>query len=109
MASDKSFVEFIVDQVLHAGHVTYRKMFGDYTLYCDDKVVALISDNRLFVKPTEAGRAFIGEVTNAPPYPGAKLWFLIDERIDDREWITTLISISSKELPERKIKKKKNK
>jgi TfoX/Sxy family transcriptional regulator of competence genes len=109
MASDKSFVEFIVDQVLNAGHITYRKMFGDYTLYCDDKVVALISDNRLFVKPTEAGRAFIGEVTNAPPYPGAKLWFLIDERIDDREWITTLINISCKELPERKIKKKKTK
>ncbi len=44
MASDKSFVEFIADQAGDAGDVTFRKMFGDYALYCNDKVVALICE-----------------------------------------------------------------
>ena len=79
MASDKSFVEFIVDQIEDAGLITYKKMFGEYAIYCDDKVVALICDNRLFVKPTEGGRAFIGNVVEAPAYPGAKLSFIITE------------------------------
>ena len=85
MSSDKSFVEFICDQVQSAGLVKCRLMFGDYALYCDGKVVALISDNRLLIKPTAAGRTYIGEVTEAPPYPGAKDWFLIGEAIEDRE------------------------
>ena len=107
MASDKSFVEFIADQVDTAGQITYRQMFGEYALYCNAKVVALVSDNRLFVKPTEAGRAFIGNVTEAPAYPGAKPSFLIDDRVEDREWISHLVRITCEELPEQKIKKRK--
>jgi len=107
MASEKSFVEFIIDQINAAGQIACRKMFGDYALYCNDKVVALICDNRLYIKPTEAGRVFIGNVTEAPPYAGAKSWFLIDERVKDREWICRLIRITFGELPEPKIKKKK--
>lgn len=107
MASDKSFVEFIVDQIENAGLITYKKMFGEYAVYCEGKVVALVCDNRLFVKPTEGGRAFIVNVVEAPAYPGAKLSFLIDDRFEDREWIGTLIRITSKELPEQKVKKKR--
>ena len=109
MASDKSFADFIVDQIENVGQITYRKMFGEYVLYCDGKVVALICDNRLFVKPTDAGRDFIIDVVEAPPYEGAKLSFLIDDRVEDREWISKLIRITYLELPEQKIKKKKNK
>jgi len=109
MASDKSFVDFIVDQIENAGQITYRMMFGEYTVYCEGKVVALVADNHLFIKPTVAGREFIGNVTEAPAYPGAKMSFLIDERIEDREWISNLIRITYKELPEPKEKRKKNK
>ncbi|MCX6303591.1 MAG: TfoX/Sxy family protein [Bacteroidetes bacterium] len=105
MASDKSFAELIVDQIENAGEITCKKMFGEYAVYCNGKVVALICDNRLFVKPTSGGRAFIGDVVEAPPYPGAKLSFLIDERFEDREWISNLIRITYKELPEPKAKK----
>ena len=40
MASDKSFVDFIVDQIGNAGVITSRMMFGEYAVYCDGKVVA---------------------------------------------------------------------
>ena len=107
MPSEKSFVDFIVDQIENAGQITYKKMFGEYAVYCDGKVVALVCDNQLFVKPTTAGRAFIRNVIEAPPYTGAKTSFLIDDRFEDREWISNLIRITYKELPEQIIKRKK--
>ena len=107
MASDQDFVEFIVDQLENAGDITSRKMFGEYAIYCDGKVTALVCDNQLFVKPTEAGRSFIGEVVEAPPYQGAKMSFLIEDGFEDRDWISDLVRITAKELPEPKPKKKK--
>jgi len=107
MASDKSFVDFIVDQIQNVGQITFTKMFGEYAVYCNGKVVALICDNRLFVKPTDAGRAFIGDVVEAPAYIGAKPSFLIDARVEDRQWISDLIRITYEELPEPKVKKKR--
>ena len=106
MASDLDFVKFVVDQIENAGIISFRKMFGEYAVYCEGKVVALICDNRLFVKPTEAGRSFIGDVVEAPPYPGAKPSFLIEEQIEDKDWISTLVRLTEKELPEPKPKKK---
>ena len=82
-------------------------MFGGGTLYSKAKVVALICDDQLFVKPTEAGRSFIGDVVEAPPYPGAKLSFLIQDEIDDGDWLTQLIRLTEAELPKPKPKKKK--
>lgn len=107
MSTDISFVEFIVDQLEDAGEITYRKMFGEYALYCNGKVVALICDEQLFVKPTEAGRAFIGDVIEAPPYTGASMYFLIEDRIESREWLSELITLTYKELPEPKARKHK--
>ena len=107
MSSDENFVKFIVDQVENAGVIRYKKLFGEYAIYSDGKVIALVCDDQLFVKPTDAGRKFIGEVVEAPPYPGAKLNFLVEDKLDDKEWISELIRITAKELPEPKPKKKK--
>ncbi len=109
MTSDLGFVEFIVDQIENAGVITYKKMFGEYAIYCDSKIVALVCDNQLFIKPTEGGRSFIGDVVEAPPYPGRKLNFFIEDKFEDREWISDLMRITAKELPEPKPKKKKSK
>jgi len=99
MASDKSFVEFVVDQMGDAGTITYRQMFGEYAIYCDGKVVALVCDNQLFVKPTAKGRAYIENIVESAPYPGAKLYFLIEDAFEDREWIGGLIKITAQEVP----------
>lgn len=107
MASDQDFVDFLVDQMGDVGVVRSKKMFGEYALYCGDKVVALVCDNQLFVKPTEAGRAYIGSPVEAPPYPGAKNSFLIADAFEDRAWISELIRITAKELPAPKPKKAK--
>ena len=108
MASDKDFVEFIVGQIKNAGEITYCKMFGEYAVYCKNKVALLICDNRVFVKPTTAGRDYIGDaLIEAPPYPGAKNSFLLECEFEDSEWFSELIRITYDELPEPKPKKKK--
>ncbi len=103
------FLDFVVDQIENAGQITYKKMFGEYAVYSDGKIFALVCDNKLFIKPTEAGRVFIRDVVEAPPYPGAKLSFLIEDKLEDREWISNLVRITVKELPEPKPKKTKKK
>jgi len=107
MASDLAFVEYICEQMSDAGSITFRKMFGEYAIYCEGKVVALVCDNQLFVKPTTAGRSFVGQVVEAPPYQGAKAHFLVGEKLDDRDWISNLVRITGEELPLPKPRKPK--
>jgi len=107
MATDKAFVDFVLDQIENAGEITAKKMFGEYGVFSDGKIFALICDNKLFIKPTESGRTYIKDVVEAPPYKGAKQSFLIEDKIEDREWLSELIRISLKELPAPKPKKKK--
>ncbi len=107
MASDQNFVDFVLEQVKKAGEITAKKMFGEYGLYADDKLFGLVCDNKLFIKPSISGRAFIGSVVEAPPYEGAKPSFLIEEKMEDSEWLSELVRISVKELPAPKPKKKK--
>ena len=109
MASDLSFVEFVVDQVDDDCAVTYIRMFGEFGLYSDGKLFALICDDQLFVKPTEGGRAFIGDVVEEPPYPGAKPSLLIGAQIEDPAWLSELVRITARELPAPKPKKPKKK
>lgn len=106
MASAQSTVDFIVDQLGGTGVVTAKKMFGEYGLYLDSKLAALVCDNQLFIKPTAAGRQFIGTPTEAPPYPGAKPYFLISGELwDDGAWMSQLVKITAAELPLPKKKK----
>jgi DNA transformation protein and related proteins len=107
MSSDLSFVEYILDQINQAGQVSFKKMFGEYAIYCDEKVVALVCDNQLFIKPTDGGRSMIDSIVEAPPYPGAKPHLLIGEQLDDREWISNLIRLTASELLAPKLKKSK--
>ena len=107
MASDKEFIEFVSDQIENAGQITSKSMFGEYGLFSDGRIFALVCDNKLFIKPTDGGRTFIGDVVEAPPYPGAKESFLIEDKLEDKEWLSELIRITLRELPEPKRRKKK--
>lgn len=100
MALKQSTVDFILEQIREAGIISAKKLFGEYGVYCDGKIVALVCDDQLFVKPTNAGKAFISAVDMGCPYPGAKPYFFISgEMWDDYEWLTSLITITAAELP----------
>jgi len=107
MAKDLDFINFVVDQIETRCDASYRPMFGAFTLYAKGKVVGIVGDNQLFVKATEAGRSFIGDVVEAPPYPGANPAFLIEDGIEDGEWLTQLIALTEEALPKPNPKRKK--
>jgi TfoX/Sxy family transcriptional regulator of competence genes len=67
MSSKQETVDLILKQMAAAGEVSARKMFGEYGIYCDGKMVASVCDDQLFVKPTASGRAFIGRVVESSP------------------------------------------
>ncbi|PKM61267.1 MAG: competence protein TfoX [Firmicutes bacterium HGW-Firmicutes-4] len=110
MGTSKEFADYVCDQLMAAGNISCKKMFGEYGVYLDEKIVGLICDNQLFLKKTEAGQVMIedhlGAVEEGLPYPGAKPQFLIDS-LDDREWLAELLRASYQELPMPKPKKKK--
>lgn len=108
MASKQETVDYILGQIQNAGAIRALKMFGEYGIYCDEKMVVLVADDQMYVKPTEAGKAYLGDYEEAPPYPGAKNWLYIPEdNWDDALWLTELIRITTVEVPLPKPKKKK--
>ena len=100
MASDRKTVDYIVEQMAGAGTVSARPMFGEYGVYCDGKMVAIIGDDQLFIKPTTGGRRIASEAQEVAPYRGAKPYLLVDaERWDDRDWMAELVRVTAGELP----------
>jgi DNA transformation protein len=108
VSTQQKTVDYILEQSAGAGGMTAKKMFGEYGMYCDGKVMAFICDDQLFIKPTEAGRAYLGEVTDAEAYPGSKMYFLIDgDRWDDADWLAGLVRVTAAALPMPKPKRPK--
>jgi len=103
--SNKDFVEYITDQCSGAGEIVAKKMFGDYGIYCDGKIFGLICDDCFYVKPTETGRKLLRVEIMRPPYKGAKDYFYITD-VDDRDYLSSLVRETCKELPMPKPKKK---
>lgn len=109
MASEPGFVEYVVDQFDRDCAVTHKRMFGEYGLFSGGKMFAMVCDDRLFFKPTAGGRAYIGDVVEAPPYPGARPCLLIEDQIDDSDWLSELARITTRELPTPRPRKRKKK
>ena len=106
MASSTDFVQYIADQCSGVGDIVTRKMFGDYGIYCDGKIFGLICDDCFYLKPTEAVRPLLRRVELRPPYDGAKDYFYIAD-VDDRDYLSALVSETCKALPEPKARARK--
>lgn len=106
MASSLEFIEYVCEQLECAGSISYKKMFGEYGVYCNGKIIGLVCDNQLFIKKTAAGEAFLENPTEEAPYKGAKPYFFI-ENLDDKEFLSELVRKSWDEMPLQKIKPKK--
>ena len=105
MATHQDFVEYVRTQSGLGDAISCRKMFGEYAIYVEGKVVALACDDQLFLKPTAHGRSLLRAPQEHPPYPGAKHYFRIDEAIDDRELLRRLLLATAEALPQPKPKK----
>lgn len=71
MATTPETAEYILDQLAPLD-VRVHRMFGEYALYCRERVVGFICDDELFVKPVEGTRELTGSLEAGHPYPGSK-------------------------------------
>lgn len=106
MASSLEFVEYVCDQISLAGEIRYKKMFGEYGIYCDDKVIGLICDNTFYLKKVLETEGLLQGVSLSEPYTGAKPCYII-ESFDNREFLKEIIEITTSALPKPKKPKKK--
>jgi TfoX/Sxy family transcriptional regulator of competence genes len=99
MATDASFVDYVLEQAGLGARIATRRMFGEYAVYVDGKVVALACDNTLFLKRTDASEALLAGTDQGPPYPGAKPHWRLDAVLDDRELLPRVLQLTADALP----------
>lgn len=99
MATDPDFIGYVAEQAGLGSRLTSKKMFGEYALYLDGKVVAFACDNSLFVKPTDAAATLAPDLPRRPPYRGAKDYPVADELLDDTDALRALIVATADRLP----------
>ena len=101
MASDKEYLDFVLEQLSGADGITYRAMMGEYIIYCRGKVIGGIYDDRFLVKPTQSAKKLLPDAEEELPYEGAKPMLLVGD-IDNRELLCELVSTIADDLPDKK-------
>src|SRR4051812_32659084 len=99
MATDKDFVEYVAEQAQLGSALSFKRMFGEYGVYMDGKVIAFVCDNSLFVKPTKATDRITQALPQRKPYPQAKPYPVADELLDDSDALKSLLVQTAQDLP----------
>lgn len=109
MATRKDTAAFILAQLGHADRFSVFPMFGEFALYTDGKVVGLICDDQLYVKVMPESKSLERTCELAPPFPGAKDYYLVPEVViaAPRVLVETLLRMAAV-LPFPKKKKKRS-
>lgn len=105
MATDRIFIDYVMEQAGLGSRLTVRRLFGEYAFYVDEKVVAFGCDNSLFLKPTDVATRLVPHAPMRPPYPEAKDYPVIDELLDDGDALRIVLLATADELPAPKVKK----
>lgn len=107
MSTSKDFIEGLLSD-LSPLRVRARAMFGEYGFFCDEKIVALVCDDRFFLKPSDAVQQLGLELEPCPPYPGAKEYLIVDDRcMRDRARFRRIVQATADALPLPKPKRAK--
>ncbi|MBQ3487390.1 MAG: TfoX/Sxy family protein [Clostridia bacterium] len=97
MASSKEYLEYVLEQLSGVEGLRCRSMMGEYLLYCRNKVVGGIYDDRLLVKATKSARALLPDAPRELPYPGGKEMLLVTE-MENKSLLQELLEAVSKEV-----------
>lgn len=105
MSSTVDFLEYVCEQIRGGYEVRYRKMFGDYMVYVNDKPIFLVCDNCVYVKKIVELAELMKDAECGIPYDGAKEHYILD--VEDSELMDKVVDITEKAipLPKKKVKK----
>jgi TfoX/Sxy family transcriptional regulator of competence genes len=104
MASSREYLDFILEQLSGLESISCRAMMGEFILYYRGKIVGGIYDDRFLVKPVKSAMKMMPDADREVPYEGAKEMLLVDN-VDNREFLTELLTAMYEELPDPKKKK----
>ena len=107
MPTSPATIAHILDTLSDLPGLRADKMFGEYGLYLGSKVVGLICDDQLFIKPTANAHPLIPDIAMGPPYPGAKDHMMLSELLDDPDLCARVLRAVAADVPEPKPKKPK--
>lgn len=105
MSTSLEYIEFVCEQLHGIGEIRYKKMFGEYMVYVNDKPVITVCENNCFVKQLDCIKGIMQDAEIGYPYKGAKEHYILD--IDNQEFCKTVISELEKVTPVPKPRKKK--
>ena len=104
MASNKEYLDYIMEQLSELDDVSYRAMMGEYIIYYRGKVIGGIYDDRFLVKPTKSAVAMMPNASLELPYDGAKEMLLVDN-VENKDFLCKLLVAIYDELPATRKKK----
>ena len=105
MSTTQDFIEYVCEQIRGVGFVRYRKMFGEYMVYINEKPILLVCDNIVFVKELDCIADKMQDAEKGFPYDGAKEHYILD--IDDAESAKEIICTLEPVTPLPKPKKRR--
>jgi TfoX/Sxy family transcriptional regulator of competence genes len=109
MSTSKDAVAYVLEQ-LEPLDVRARAMFGEYAVYCNDKVIGFVCDDTLLMKPTTVAEEFGADLPRIEPYPEAKKYYGVPtDRLTDTEWLHAFVQATADILPKPKPKAPKKK
>lgn len=104
MATSQDYIEYVCEQIASVGFVRYKKMFGEYMVYVDEKPVLLVCDNTVFAKKLPSVEPLLSGASCGFPYDGAKEHYILD--IDDAALAGEVARTLAENTPLPKSKKK---
>lgn len=105
MSTSVDYIEFVCDQIRGTGEIRYKKMFGEYMVYVNNKPVLLVCDNTVYIKILDEVKSIMANAEVGYPYKGAKEHYILD--IEDSKLSSDVIAILEPITPIPKPKKKK--
>lgn len=105
MATSKEYYDYVMEQLLKIPGISSRKMMGEYCIYYYDKVISLLCDNQLLLKPTESVLRQFPDADREYPYEGSNSLMVVVDDIENIEVLETVFIQMYEELPNPKRKK----
>ena len=105
MATSVDYIEYVCEQIKGNYAVRYKKMFGEYMVYVNDKPVLLVCDNCVYVKMLKELDGLLYDAEIGLPYEGTKEHYILD--IENPNLVSSVIEVLERITPLPKPRKKK--
>lgn len=97
MASSKTFLNFILEQLSEAEGVSTRSMMGEYLIYVRGILIGGIYDDCFLIKHVEAAAERMPHAGFVQPYEGAAKMLIVD-KLDDRLFLKELVEAVAEDI-----------